>query len=177
MKKITFFGVATALSVMLAACDPAPSSPSSSQAPATDANDPWTLFASPTWDSEREEVVKTGTGLEYVVLKAGPTCSETSEEGDRALAHYEGRLTDGTVFDASFRRNEPLSFWNNQVIAGWREGLSLMCPGDDWLMYIPADLAYGSTGAGALIGPNEDLIFRVVLLTSIPKDEWTGDAF
>ncbi len=77
--------------------------------------------------------------------------------------HYEGKLLDGTVFDSSVARGEPIEFGLNQVIAGWTEGVQLMVEGEKTRFYIPADLAYGDRAAGK-IPPGSVLIFDVELL-------------
>ena len=112
-------------------------------------------------NAEREEVTVTDSGLQYEVLESGDGASPGAE--DTVEVHYEGMLLDGTVFDSSFERGEPVSFAANQVIAGWQEALQLMSVGDTWMLYIPADLAYGERCQGP-IGPNAVLTFRVELL-------------
>ena len=82
--------------------------------------------------------------------------------------NYEGRLIDGTVFDSSIARNEPIEFQVSQVIPGWTEGLQLMKEGAKYRFFIPAKLAYGEIGAGDSIGPNSTLIFDVELLKVLP---------
>lgn len=110
----------------------------------------------------RPEVTTTESGLQYEVLTMGdgskPTASSTVK------THYEGKLLDGTVFDSSYERGEPISFPLNGVIKGWTEGLQLMPVGSKFRFYIPYNLAYGERGAGQLIGPYETLIFDVELL-------------
>jgi FKBP-type peptidyl-prolyl cis-trans isomerase FklB len=78
--------------------------------------------------------------------------------------HYHGTLIDGTVFDSSVERKEPISFPVNGVIPGWTEALQLMKEGDKWQLVIPSKLAYAERGAGEKIGPNSVLIFDVELL-------------
>jgi FKBP-type peptidyl-prolyl cis-trans isomerase len=81
--------------------------------------------------------------------------------------NYEGTLLDGTVFDSSYARGEPVEFPLNGVIPGWTEGLQLMAEGSTYRLFIPSDLAYGSQGAGGSIPPNSALIFKVELLAVI----------
>ena len=78
--------------------------------------------------------------------------------------HYTGKLIDGTVFDSSVERGEPIEFPLSGVIAGWTEGVQLMAVGSKYMFYIPSNLAYGTNGAGQSIGPNETLTFEVELL-------------
>ena len=148
-----------------------------------ESGDPWADFTTPDWNHDADYVNKTDTGLEYIVLASGSECDNHVTGDDIALAHYEGRLVDGTVFDSSFRRRSPSQFPANRVIRGWTEALGMMCPGDDWLLYLPTDIAYGQTPRpGGPINPGDDLIFRIVLineldLTNYPEEIWTGDAF
>jgi FKBP-type peptidyl-prolyl cis-trans isomerase FklB len=78
--------------------------------------------------------------------------------------HYEGKLTNGEIFDSSIRRGEPTSFGVSQVIPGWTQALLRMKVGDKWQLVIPPELAYGEQGSRPVIGPNETLIFEVELL-------------
>jgi FKBP-type peptidyl-prolyl cis-trans isomerase len=82
---------------------------------------------------------------------------------DRVKVHYHGTLIDGTVFDSSVERGEPITFGLNQVIAGWTEGVQLMPIGSKFIFYIPSNLAYGDRAAGS-IKPGSTLIFEVELL-------------
>lgn len=105
----------------------------------------------------------TPSGLKYVTVVQGTGVSPTAT--DMVTVHYTGRLLDGTVFDSSVQRGEPISFSLQQVIKGWTEGLQLMKTGGKTVFYIPSDLAYGPTGTpGGPIGPNADLIFEVELI-------------
>ena len=103
-------------------------------------------------------------GLQYEILQSGPEGGKSPSLTDKVLAHYEGKLIDGTIFDSSVSRGEPATFPVNGVIKGWQEILQLMTPGDKWRVYIPENLAYGSRGAGAQIPPYSALIFEIELL-------------
>lgn len=114
-------------------------------------------------NAKKEGVVTTWSGLQYKVLKSGE--GKTPIATDTVTVHYEGKLTDGTVFDSSIARGNPVDFEVTQVIKGWVEALQLMKEGDEWELYIPSDLAYGEHGSPPKIGANEDLIFRTNLLS------------
>ncbi len=104
----------------------------------------------------------TNTGLQYLVLVAGEgTIKPTAN--DQVKVHYHGTLIDGTVFDSSVDRGQPLEFGLNQVIAGWTEGLQLMVVGEKTRLFIPSELAYGNSTTGK-IKPGSTLIFDVELL-------------
>ena len=107
--------------------------------------------------------VRTESGLVYRELKAG--LGPRPEARNRVQVHYEGRLSDGTVFDSSYRRGRPEEFELSGVIPGWTEGLQRLRGGGEAKLTIPPDLAYGSKGAGGgKIPPCSVLIFRVELL-------------
>lgn len=112
-------------------------------------------------NAEQDGVTVTDSGLQYRELESGDGATPGAD--DTVEVHYEGTLIDGTVFDSSFDRGEPVSFQVDQVIEGWQEALQLMSVGDTWEVVIPADLAYGTQGQGP-IGPHETLIFKVELL-------------
>ena len=114
-------------------------------------------------NKQRPEVKTTDSGLQYEVLQEGTGASPKAS--DNVTVHYRGTLLDGKEFDSSYARNSPASFPLNGVIRGWTEGLQLMKTGAKYRFYIPSELAYGSQGAGADIGPNETLIFDVELLS------------
>ena len=113
-------------------------------------------------NAKKEGVTVTASGLQYEVLT--PAIGQKPTAADRVRCHYEGRLTDGTVFDSSYKRGEPATFPLNGVIAGWTEGLQLMAVGAKFRFFIPFNLAYGAQGAGGSIPPYAALIFDVELL-------------
>ncbi len=110
----------------------------------------------------KPDVHTTPSGLQYKVLSEGTGKSPNAT--DTVLVHYRGTLLDGTEFDSSYKRNAPIEFGLDQVIAGWTEGVQLMKEGAKYHFVIPSDLAYGRRGAGGVIGPDETLIFEVELL-------------
>ena len=107
-------------------------------------------------------VVETASGLQYQIVKKGDGSVHPSANST-VKVHYHGTLLDGTVFDSSVERNEPISFPLNRVIKGWTEGLQLMVAGDTFKFFIPSDLAYGNA-ATRKIKPGSVLIFEVDLL-------------
>ncbi len=113
-------------------------------------------------NATKSGVVVTPSGLQYEVLKEGKGPKPGPDSTVRV--HYHGTLVDGTVFDSSVQRGEPIEFPVNGVIAGWTEALQLMPVGSKWKLYIPSELAYGARGAGGVIGPHAALIFEVDLL-------------
>jgi FKBP-type peptidyl-prolyl cis-trans isomerase len=114
-------------------------------------------------NATKDGVKTTKSGLQYKIVKEGTGKSPSAT--DTVLVHYRGTLLDGTEFDSSYKRNEPISFPLNRVIPGWTEGLQLLKEGGKAILYIPSDLAYGERGTpGGPIGPNETLVFEVELL-------------
>ncbi len=110
----------------------------------------------------RPEVITTASGLQYEVKREGNGPKPTAN--DVFVCHYRGKLLDGTEFDASYNRNEPLSYGVSQVIRGWTEGLQLMAVGSHYVFYIPYELGYGLHGSPPGIPGGAVLIFEVELL-------------
>jgi len=107
---------------------------------------------------------ETKSGLKYIILNKGE--GDKPFSGDLVKVHYKGQLLDQTVFDSSYKRNEPIEFkvGEGQVISGWDEGIMLLNKGDKARFIIPSKLAYGESGAGGVIPPNATLIFEVELI-------------
>jgi FKBP-type peptidyl-prolyl cis-trans isomerase FklB len=113
-------------------------------------------------NAKKEGVITTDSGLQYKSLVAGNGAKPSKT--DKVKVHYRGTLIDGTVFDSSYDRGEPITFPVTGVIAGWVEGLQLMNVGSKFELTIPSQLAYGANGSGGSIGPDQTLIFEVELL-------------
>lgn len=113
-------------------------------------------------NGKREGVMTTESGLQYEILEAGE--GDAPAAVDTVVVHYTGTLLDGSEFDSSHKRGQPATFRLNGVIKGWTEGLQLLKPGGKAKLFIPPELAYGERGAGAMIGPNQTLVFEVELL-------------
>ncbi len=112
-------------------------------------------------NGQKDEITTTDSGLQYEVIQEGEGSKPAAN--DTVTVHYTGRLLDGTVFDSSVQRGEPIEFPLNRVIPGWTEGVQLMSPGAKYRFWIPANLAYGEQGPGP-IGPNQVLDFDVELI-------------
>lgn len=113
-------------------------------------------------NAKKDGVQVTESGVQYSVIKEGT--GKSPKATDTVVCHYEGFLTNGTVFDSSIQRGEPAAFPLNAVIAGWTEGLQLMKEGGKTRFFIPYNLAYGEAGAAGAIPPYAALIFDVELL-------------
>jgi FKBP-type peptidyl-prolyl cis-trans isomerase FklB len=113
-------------------------------------------------NAKKDGVITTASGLQYTVIKEGT--GKSPKATDTVVCHYEGFLTNGTVFDSSIQRGEPAAFPLNGVIAGWTEGLQLMKEGGKNRFFIPYHLAYGEAGAAGSIPPYAALIFDVELI-------------
>ncbi len=112
-------------------------------------------------NKKQSGVVTTNSGLQYKVITLGTGAKPLAS--DNVKVHYKGTLIDGTVFDSSYDRGEPIEFPLSGVIAGWTEGVQLMPVGSKYMFYIPSELGYGDRAAGS-IPPGSVLIFEVELL-------------
>jgi len=110
----------------------------------------------------KEGVTETASGLQYKVITAGTGKKPSSSS--KVLVHYRGTLIDGTEFDSSYARGEPVELGVGQVIKGWQETLPLMAAGSKWQIVVPSELGYGARGAGGAIGPNATLLFDIELI-------------
>ncbi|MDR0569526.1 MAG: FKBP-type peptidyl-prolyl cis-trans isomerase [Spirochaetaceae bacterium] len=116
-------------------------------------------------NAKKPEVRITASGLQYEVITEGTGAKPGA--ADTVEVHYEGKLIDGTVFDSSYNRGEPLKFSLQGVIPGWTEGLQLMGVGSKYRLFIPSDLGYGAQGSNNSIPPYSALIFEVELLAIV----------
>ena len=114
-------------------------------------------------NKNNDGVIALASGLQYKIIKNSIGKKPTANS--RVVVHYRGTLIDGTEFDSSYARGEPIELNLNQVIKGWQEALQLMAIGSKWQIVIPSELAYGKRGAGRIIGPNATLIFDIELLS------------
>lgn len=112
---------------------------------------------------KKEGVAILPSGLQYTVLHEGK--GEKPGEEDTVTCHYRGTLIDGFEIDSTYKRNQPATFELKKSIVGWREALQLMPAGSKWKLFVPAELAYSTQGAGEHIGPNATLVFEIELLS------------
>jgi FKBP-type peptidyl-prolyl cis-trans isomerase len=125
-------------------------------------------------NATRDGINVTESGLQYEVIEAGR--GPKPGAGDTVLVHYEGVLTNGTVFDSSYLQEKPEEIPLSMVIPGWSEGIQLMNVGTKFRLFIPSNLAYGEYGVGQVIPPYSTLIFTVELL-DIVKEDAIGEDF
>ena len=116
-------------------------------------------------NAKKDGIQTTESGLQYEVITEGAADGKSPAETDTVKVHYQGTLTNGTEFDSSYSRGQPVEFPLNRVIPGWTEGVQLMSEGDKYRFFIPPQLGYGERGTpGGPIGPNEALVFEVELI-------------
>ena len=146
--------------LLLAACKPSTQAGAEKNA---STNPPPTAQSGALGQPSGTNQVTTPSGLKYQVLKRG-TGTVSPKATDTVNVHYHGTLLDGTVFDSSVERGQPISFPLNRVIPGWTEGLQLMKVGDKFKFVLPPNLAYGPNSPSPKIPPNSTLVFEVELL-------------
>jgi len=122
---------------------------------------------------KKKGITELKSGVQYEVIKEGK--GEKPTPSDTIVVHYKGTLLNGTEFDSSYKRGQPITFGLNQMIAGWKEVLPLMPVGSKWKVYIPSELAYGQRGAPN-IGPNETLVFEIELMEIKKKEAGAAGA-
>uniref|UniRef100_A0A7S2Y0A7 peptidylprolyl isomerase n=1 Tax=Fibrocapsa japonica TaxID=94617 RepID=A0A7S2Y0A7_9STRA len=136
----------------------------------------------------KEDVVETSSGLQYKVIEAGDASSTRPNRYTQCVVHYEGRTIDGQVFDSSYKRGDPATFYPHQrlavtasaafeVIDGWTEALEMMNEGSKWEVTIPSELAYHNQAIGDLITPGSVLVYTLELLDVISRREMKGGSF
>ena len=145
---------AAAAGMTLAAC-----------ARAEPAPDPYAANKAYLAKNAKEACVKvTASGLQYRVVKSGPADGKHPRETDEVKVNYEGKLLDGTVFDSSYAKGQPVVMMVGDLVPGWIEALQLMRPGDEWQLFVPPELGYGENATGP-IPPASVLIFRLELIS------------
>jgi peptidylprolyl isomerase/FKBP-type peptidyl-prolyl cis-trans isomerase FklB len=153
------------LLLALAACHPqgqakAEASGSGAAAPAASSGAAAAFLAK---NAKQPGVVTLPDGLQYKVLRSGPKSGPSAQTGDEVKVNYEGTLLDGAVFDSSYKSGEPAVFTVGALIPAWNEALTLMKPGDVWILYVPPALGYGPEGKGP-IPPDSVMVFKLELL-------------
>ncbi len=114
------------------------------------------------------DVVELQNGLQYQIINHGDQSSKSPNINDKVQVQYRGSLLDGTQFDSSYESSKPAIFELKSLIKGWQEALMLMKPKSKWKIFVPPQLAYGTEGAGAQIGPNSVLVFDIELVSVNP---------
>lgn len=157
-----FLLLAALASVSLAACGPSKEDLAARQAAMAASKTAGAEFLAK--NAKEPGVVTLPSGLQYKVIRSGPETGLHPRPIDEVKVHYEGKRLDGVVFDSSYERGVPASFPLRGLIPGWVEAMQLMRPGDEWMLYVPADLAYGDNQAGADIPPGSTLVFKIELI-------------
>ena len=150
---------ATALSLLTAGCTTMPPAPPPTPVAPVTAPGPDYLIR----NGQQAGVMTTASGLQYFIIRSGPETGAMPVDGDTVTFHYEGKLTDGTTFDESYSRGEPLAGEVTRFVPGFTEALKMMRPGDLWVIWIPPELGYGSRELPG-IPANSVLRFKLELL-------------
>lgn len=160
-KPLTALALAAALALSLAACGK-PKNAAVAGAGTTDA----AAFLAK--NAKEPGVHLTPSGLQYKIVRSGPADGPSPRRGDEIKINYEGTLLSGEVFDSSYKRGAPAAMPLENLVPGWMEALPKMHVGDEWIVYLPPKLGYGSAGAGP-IPPDSVLVFRIELLGVLPS--------
>lgn len=160
--RVTILLVAALVGLSLAGCGPSKEERAAQQASLSANRAAGASFLAE--NAKRPGVVVLPSGLQYEVVRSGPATGVPPRPADEVKVHYEGKRLDGFVFDSSYERGAPASFPLRGLIRGWIEALQRMRPGDEWILYIPAELAYGDNQTGPDIGPGSTLVFRIELI-------------
>lgn len=129
--------------------------------------------ASAAWmadNAKQPGVITLPSGLQYKIVKSGDPKGPSPKPGDVIKVNYEGKLTDGKVFDSSFARGHAMIAQLGGLVPGWMEALPLMHPGDEWTLYVPPALGYGPEGQPPVIPPDSVMIFRLQFLGMLSVD-------
>lgn len=120
-------------------------------------------------NAKAESVQTLPSGVQYKIVKSGPTTGLKPGPQDEVKVHYEGKLVSGKIFDSSYDRGQPAAMPLPALIPAWKEALQLMRPGDEWILFVPPEMGYGEEGAGGgEIPGNSVLIFRIELIDVLP---------
>jgi FKBP-type peptidyl-prolyl cis-trans isomerase len=149
-----------AAAALLAACHPAAQAQSDAQA----AKAAQSYMAS---NAKQPGVITLPSGLQYKIVRSGPSDGPHPHAGDEVKVNYEGAFTDGRVFDSSYQRGEPADMPLADLIPAWMQALPMMRPGDEWMLYVPPALGYGAEDKGP-IPANSVLVFKIELLGVLP---------
>lgn len=166
-RTLTAAALALSFAMPLAACARAETPPADAAAPASPAAE-----AAKAWlaaNAKQKGVAVLPSGVQYKVLASGPKTGVQPKPGDAIKVHYEGALTDGTVFDSSYARGAPAVMPLAQLVPAWMEALPRMRAGDTWMLYVPPEQGYGSEGAGGVIPPDAVLVFKIELVDVLPQ--------
>ena len=120
-------------------------------------------------NGKAEGVQTLPSGVQYKIVRSGPTTGLKPGPRDEVKVHYEGKLLSGKIFDSSYDRGQPAAMPLPALIPAWKEALQLMRPGDEWILFVPPEMGYGEEGAGGgEIPGNSVLIFRIELIDVLP---------
>jgi FKBP-type peptidyl-prolyl cis-trans isomerase FklB len=161
MRRLAIAAVSSLL--LLAACDRGPKAPEIPSAAEVQKNAE-AAQAFMAENAKQPGIMTLPSGVQYKVLKSGPADGVSPKKEDEVRVNYEGALTNGEVFDSSYKRGSPDVFVLGNLIPAWVEAMEQMKPGDEWMLYVPPEQGYGAEGGGSKIPPNSALVFKIELL-------------